>query len=54
MTRRHDDRQTIGPMAAIATVPGEFLSGAIFETVQGACRAAGAIGRIVAGLRRRR
>ncbi len=54
MTRKHDDRQTIGPLAAIATVPGDFLSGAIAETVIGACRAVGAFGRAIAGLRRRR
>ena len=28
----------IGPVGAVATVPSEFISSAIFEAVQGACR----------------
>ncbi len=35
----------IGPVGAIATVPGEFISIAIFETVQGACRLGGKLAR---------
>lgn len=39
----------IGPVGAVATVPGEFLSSAIFEAVQGAYRLGGFLAR---GLRR--
>lgn len=53
MTQRHDNRFTVGPLAAIATVPGEFISGAIFGAVEGACRAVGAVGRMVRVLTRR-
>lgn len=53
MTQRHDNKFTVGPMAAVATVPGEFISGAIFGAVEGACRAVGLIGRAVRGLNRR-
>lgn len=35
----------IGPVGAIATVPGEFISSAIFEAVQGACRLGDKIAR---------
>ncbi len=34
----------VAPFAAVATVPGEFVSSAIFEVVQGICRAGGRIG----------
>jgi len=53
MTQRHDNRFTVGPLAAVATVPGEFISGAIFGTVEGACRAVSTVGRMVRGLIRR-
>ena len=39
----------IGPVGAVATVPGEFISTAIFEAVQGVCRLSGKVAR---GLRR--
>jgi hypothetical protein len=39
----------IGPVGAVATVPGEFISSAIFEAVQGVCRLSGKVAR---GLRR--
>ena len=35
----------VGPVGAIATVPGEFISVAIFEAVQGACRLGGKLAR---------
>lgn len=53
MTQRHDTKYTVGPMAAVATVPGEFVSGAIYGAVEGACRAFGAVGRVVRSLQRR-
>ena len=31
-------QHAIGPVGAVATVPGEFISSAIFEAVQGVCR----------------
>jgi hypothetical protein len=39
----------VGPVGAVATVPGEFVSVAIFEAVQGMCRLAG---KVASGLRR--
>lgn len=33
----------VGPVGAIATVPSEFISSAIFEAVQGACRLGGKV-----------
>lgn len=55
MTDRKDYRNDtgVGPMGAIATVPGEFISSAIFEVVQGAYRAGGAIGRAFGRFSRR-
>lgn len=53
MTQRHDKQFTVGPMAAVATVPGEFIAGAILGAVEGACRAVGFVGRAVRGLNRR-
>jgi len=47
------DPYTIGPMGAVATVPAEFLSSAIFEVVQGAYRLGEAIGRTAGKLRHR-
>ena len=35
----------VGPIGAVATVPGEFISGAIIEAVQGACRLGGKVAR---------
>jgi hypothetical protein len=35
----------VGPVGAVATVPGEFISSAIFEVVQGACRLGGKVAR---------
>ncbi len=48
-----EDRTAIGPMGAVATVPGEFISSAIFEAVQGACRMGEAMGRAARRLRTR-
>ncbi len=42
----------VAPFAAVATVPGEFVSSAIFEAVQGICRAGGRIGAAARRLRR--
>ena len=42
-------QHAIGPVGAVATVPGEFISSAIFEAVQGVCRFSGKVAR---GLRR--
>lgn len=39
----------VGPVGAVATVPGEFVSVAIFEAVQGMCRIAG---KVAHGIRR--
>ena len=44
---------TIGPIGAVATVPAEFLSSAIFELVQGAYHLGESLGRAVGKLRRR-
>lgn len=42
--RNEQNRQSfVGPVSAVATVPGEFVSVAIFEAVQGACRLGGRI-----------
>ncbi len=35
----------VGPVGAVATVPGEFISVAIFESVQGLCRLGGKLAR---------
>lgn len=35
----------VGPIGAVATVPGDFISGAIFEIVQGALRLGGKVAR---------
>lgn len=43
----------VGPMGAVATVPGDFISSAIFEVVNSACRVGGAIGRAAGRLNRR-
>jgi hypothetical protein len=40
-----DSKNIVGPVGAVATVPGEFISTAIFEAVQGACRLGGRIAR---------
>ena len=42
-------QHAVGPVGAVATVPGEFISSAIFEMVQGACRLGDKVAR---GLRR--
>ena len=34
----HNRGFAAGPVGPVATVPGEFISSAIFEMVQGACR----------------
>lgn len=44
-----DSKNIVGPVGAVATVPGEFISSAIFEAVQGACRLGD---RIARGFRR--
>jgi hypothetical protein len=40
-----NNQSAIGPVGAIATVPGEFISSAIFEAVQGACRLSSKVAR---------
>lgn len=42
-------QSAVGLVGAVATVPGEFISSAIFEAVQGACRISG---KVVRSLRR--
>jgi hypothetical protein len=42
----------VAPFAAVVTVPGDFVSAAIFEAVQGICRAGGRIGGAARRLRR--
>lgn len=44
-----NEKCVVGPVGAVATVPGEFISSAIFEAVQGACRLGD---RIARGFRR--
>lgn len=44
-----DSKNIVGPVGAVATVPGEFISSAIFEAVQGVCRLGD---RIARGFRR--
>ena len=41
----------VAPFASVATVPGEFVSSAIFEAVQGACRLGVRIGEAARRLR---
>lgn len=43
----------VGPIGAVATVPGEFLSSAIFEAVQGAWKLGAAVSRAAGKLRHR-
>ena len=43
----------VSPIGAVATVPAEFLSSAIFEVVQGAYHLGERIGDVAARLRRR-
>ncbi len=43
----------IGPIGAVATVPAEFISSAIFEVVQGVYHLSERIGRAARNLRRR-
>ncbi|MDH3229906.1 MAG: hypothetical protein OEN55_08955 [Alphaproteobacteria bacterium] len=50
--RQHVD-YTVGPIGAVATVPAEFLSSAIFEVVQGAYHLGESLGRMAGKLRRR-
>ena len=40
-----NNQSSIGPVGAVATVPGEFISSAIYEAVQGACRLGGKVAR---------
>ncbi len=42
-----------GPVGALATVPAEFLSSAIYEVVQGAYHLGESVGRVAGKLRRR-
>ena len=51
MNRR--DPYAVGPMGAVATVPAEFLSSAIFEVVQGAYHLGAVVGRAAGKLRPR-
>lgn len=52
-TLNRRDPYTVGPVAAVATVPAEFLCSAIFEVVQGAYHLGAAVGRAAEKLRRR-
>lgn len=51
MPQSHEKSYTVGPLGAVATVPAEFLSSAIFGLVEGLCRAAGGLGRLLRGRR---
>lgn len=51
--KRQHARYTVGPICAVATVPAEFLSAAIFEVVQGAYQLGESLGRAARRLRRR-
>lgn len=44
-TANRDRKNIVGPVGAVATVPGDFISSAIFEAVQGACRLGDRIAR---------
>lgn len=41
-----------GPIGAVATVPAEFLSSAIYEVVRGAYHLGESVGRVAGKLRR--
>lgn len=47
MNDKHTQKNqyAVGPVGAVATVPGEFISSAIYEAVQGACRLGGKVAR---------
>lgn len=51
--KRQHAQYTVGPICAVATVPAEFLSSAIFEVVQGAYHLGERLGRVAGRLRRR-
>lgn len=51
--KRRNTEYEIGPIGAVATVPAEFLSSAIFELVHGAYHLSERIGRAAGKLRRR-
>ncbi len=38
-------QSVVGPVGAVAMVPSEFISSAIFEAVQSACRVGGKVAR---------
>ncbi len=48
-----NSQYAVSPIGAVATVPAEFLSSAIFEVVQGAYHLGESIGRVAGKLRRR-
>ncbi len=50
---RQNTAYEIGPIGAVATVPAEFLSSAIFEVVQGAYHLGPRLGRAARYLRHR-
>ena len=44
--KKHQNNQpAVGPIGAVATVPAEFLSSAIYEIVQGAYHLGETVGR---------
>lgn len=51
--KRQHNQYAVGPIGAVASVPAEFLSSAIFEVVQGAYHLGESLGRAAAKLRRR-
>jgi len=52
--RRKQAGYVAGPICAVATVPAEFLSSAIFEVVQGVYYLGESLSRAAGRLRRRR
>ena len=51
--KRQNAQYTVGPIGAVATVPAEFLSSAIFEVIQGVYHLGERLGRVAGKLRRR-
>ena len=50
--KKHQNTEyRVSPIGAVATVPAEFLSSAIFEVVQGAYHLGERIGRLAGNLR---
>jgi len=51
--KRQQEQYSVGPICAVATVPAEFLSSAIFELIQGTRHLGEGLSRVVGRLRRR-